>query len=66
MNNLKNIVKDDVSKFLWNLKELLFNERDLQMQLAVYLRGTEHYDDVDVEYYVPQTVFGDAYLWNSQ
>ena len=57
MNNLKDIVKDDVNKFLWNLKELLFNERDLQMQLAVYLRGTEHYDDVDVVLYSPNCIW---------
>ena len=66
MNNLKDIVKDDVSKFFQNLKEILFNERELQIRLAVHLRETKHYDDVNVEYYVPKDVFGKAYIWNSQ
>lgn len=66
MNKLKNIVKDDVSEFLRNLKDLLFNERELQIRLAVYLMETGHYDDVFVEYYVPKDVLGSSYIWNSQ
>ena len=48
------LAKNDIQEYL-NRKdgELLFNERDLQMHLAMHLINTRHYDDVDVEYYVP-------------
>lgn len=45
--------------------ELLFNERDLQMHLAFYLISTSHYDDVDVEYYVPFEEL-DNYIWKNE
>ncbi len=45
--------------------ELLFNERDLQMHLALHLIGTEHYDDVDVEYYVPYNELN-GYIWKNE
>ncbi len=45
--------------------ELLFNERDLQMHLAQHLIATGHYDDVDVEYYVPHEEL-DNYIWNNE
>ncbi len=45
--------------------ELLFNERDLQMHLALYLIGSGHYDDVDVEYYVPFEEL-DNYIWKNE
>ncbi|MBQ3709620.1 MAG: hypothetical protein II887_02840 [Bacteroidales bacterium] len=45
--------------------ELLFNERDLQMHLAQHLMGTGHYDDVDVEYYVPYEEL-DNYIWKNE
>lgn len=50
---LLNLAHTDVKQFLDTNKDLLFNERDLQMHLATFLRMTGHYDDVDVEYYVP-------------
>ena len=53
MQKLIEVVKQDVLNFLNSNKELLFNERDFQMHLATYLRLTDNYDDVDVEYYVP-------------
>lgn len=52
--------------FLESNDELLFNERDLQMHLATWLRGSANaYDDVDVEYYVPQSEL-DNYIWDSE
>ena len=70
-------VVNDVCKWLHELKELLFNERDMQMHLAAFLRekvGLD-YDDVDLEYYVPNEAFnikdengkkiGSLYPWKS-
>lgn len=62
---LINSVHFDVKQFLETTKELLFNERDFQMHLATYLRQTGHYDDVDVEYYVPLSELDD-YVWNNE
>ena len=45
--------------------ELLFNERDLQMHLALHLIATCHYDDIDVEYYVPYEEL-DNYIWKNE
>ena len=58
-------VHTDVKLFLDNNKELYFNERDFQMHLATYLRQTGHYEDVDVEYYVPQSEL-ENYIWNNE
>ena len=56
MTNLIEIVRQDVFAFLESYNELLFNERDFQMHLATWLRNSaNHYEDVDVEYYVPKT-----------
>lgn len=59
-------VKNDIHRYL-NCEdgELLFNERDLQMHLAHHLTGTGHYDDVDVEYYVPYEQL-DNYIWKNE
>ena len=46
-------VEEDIRNFLKQQKELLFNEFDFQMQLAIYLRNTKKYDDVESEYYIP-------------
>ena len=59
-------VKTDIQQFLDSKDgELLFNERDLQMHLAMHLKGTGHYDDVDVEYYVPYEQL-DNYIWKNE
>ena len=59
-------VLEDIQQYLDRKDgELLFNERDLQMHLAVYLISTGHYDDVDVEYYVPFKEL-DNYLWKNE
>ena len=63
---LVNTAKADIQQFLEHKEgELMFNERDLQMHLAVYLISTGHYDDVDVEYYVPFKEL-DNYLWKNE
>ena len=63
--SLLNVAHTDVKQFLDTNKELLFNERDLQMHLATFLRLTGHYDDVDVEYYVPLSELK-GYIWNNE
>ena len=65
MKNLADIAEQDVLDFLRINQELLFNERDFQMHLATHLRQTKHYDDVDVEYYVPKKEL-DNYIWDSE
>ena len=66
MTNLIEKVQQDVFAFLESNKELLFNERDFQMHLAIWLRNSANeYDDVDVEYYVPNREIPN-YEWNSE
>lgn len=65
MDKLVNLVKKDIIEFLETNHEFLFNERDFQMHLAVYLRQKGNYDDVDVEYYVPYKVLKD-YIWENE
>lgn len=69
MKSLVDIVRNDVLAFLESNDELLFNERDFQMHLATWLRGsTNRYDDVDVEYYVPWQELQKVgkYVWESE
>lgn len=48
-------VYGDIIKFMKEEEyDVFFNERDLQMHLAIYLQKSNNkYDDVEVEYYVP-------------
>lgn len=63
---LVNTAKADIQQFLDREEgELLFNERDLQMHLALHLINSGHYDDVDVEYYVPYEEL-DNYIWKNE
>ena len=63
---LVDLVRADIQEYLGKKDgELLFNERDLQMHLAHHLIGTEHYDDVDVEYYVPYEEL-ENYVWKNE
>lgn len=62
---LKDEVLADVIAFIESNNELLFNERDFQMHLAIWLRNSNHYDDVDVEYYVPYQEL-DGYIWKNE
>ena len=58
--------KSDIRQYLGCKEgELLFNERDLQMHLAILLISTGHYDDVDIEYYVPFEEL-DNYIWKNE
>lgn len=66
MTTLIEIVEQDVFAFLESNKELLFNERDFQINLATWLRNSANqYDDVDVEYYVPKSEI-ENYIWDSE
>lgn len=59
-------VAADVAAFIERQQELMFNERDFQMQLAVSLLQSGRYDDVDVEYYIPNVHAVKAgYEWDS-
>jgi hypothetical protein len=63
---LENTAKADIRQFLEHKEgELMFNERDLQMHLALHLINSGHYDDVDVEYYVPYEEL-DNYIWKNE
>jgi len=64
--HLVDIVETDIKQFLDRKDgELLFNERDLQIHLAQHLVNTGHYDDVDVEYYVPYEELNN-YIWKNE
>lgn len=63
---LVDIVRKDIFAFLENIEELLFNERDFQMHLAMWLKNSSNqYDDVDVEYYIPWQELQE-YVWESE
>lgn len=62
--NLAAKVAYDIRSFLAQQEELMFNELDIQIQLALYLRASGHYDDVDVEYSLPNESLPD-YDWGS-
>ena len=47
MTKVVDLVKDDVSAFLKSNQELLFNERDLQMHLALWLKAGQRRSSVD-------------------
>lgn len=46
-------VRADIENYLKKRRELIVNERDLQVSLAVMLRESKHYDEVEVEYMIP-------------
>ena len=50
---LTEILRNDIEAYIASNKELMFNERDLQVRIATALRDSRHYDDVDMEYAVP-------------
>ena len=57
---------NEITTFIEHQQELMFNERDFQMQLALFLSATGHYDDIDVEYFIPNSVAAaKGYEWNS-
>lgn len=54
--NLKKDVIDDIAEWLDNYGEIIANERDLQVNLALALREKGSYDKVHLEYRVPVTL----------
>ena len=48
------MLRCDLKDFLKSNKELIFNERDLQVRITMWLKETKHYDRVDMEYAVPK------------
>lgn len=64
--DLTEMVKSDIEAFLESREEIFFNERDLQMHLALYLERSNNYDNVEVEYYVPKSELLPEYIWNSE
>gem|GEM_PF-1752970 len=56
---------EDLTAFLQQNNELFFNEKDFQLHVALHLMKTGHYDDVDVEYYLPYREFGEDYIWKN-
>ncbi len=66
MHNLLLTVKSDILKFFNDNSEILFNERDLQMHLTIWLKkSTNNYDDVDIEYYIPSKELV-GHIWDSE
>lgn len=53
-NNLLTLLFCDLKDFLKNNKELIFNEKDLQVRITMWLKKKKHYDRVDMEYSVPK------------
>ncbi len=66
MRNLLSVVKEDILNFFNQNSEIFFNERDLQMHLSLWLKQSKsNYDDIDIEYYVPQNEL-DEYKWDNE
>lgn len=66
MPGLTETVKSDITAFVNAQRELMFNEGDFQLQLAVYLLRSGHYDDLNVEYNIPNELAAQAgYDWDS-
>jgi hypothetical protein len=66
MAGLATIIIKDIIFFVKHQSELMFNEGDFQLQLSVYLLKSGHYDDVQVEYYLPNELATKAgYDWDS-
>ncbi len=65
-SELLHLLVGDITAFIERQQELMFNERDFQMQLAVALRESGEYDDVEVEYFIPNSVAtSKGYEWVS-
>lgn len=66
MSSLATTVDKHIREFMAGCDGLMFNERDFQMKLAVSLLAKGTYDDVEVEYYIPNSVAkGAGYEWSS-
>jgi hypothetical protein len=49
-------IKEDINDFFKENTKLFYNERDLQMNLANFLRGRNYYDNVFLEYSLPEHI----------
>lgn len=61
---LADVVKEDIADFIRSQNTLMFNERDFQVQLALHLASQRHYDDIEIEYFVPNSL-AEGYDWDS-
>ncbi len=64
MSDLRVQIKNDIRVFVESRRELMYNECDFQLQLAVFLRETGNYSEVLVEYYLPKQIV-EKYDWDS-
>ncbi len=55
----------DIQKWLASAR-LFFNERDMQVDLAVWFAETAHYNEVRTEYYIPNEELKPGYVWDSE
>jgi len=64
---LFSLLKVDIHSFIARQTRLMFNEMDFQMQLGLFLRESGHYDNVEVEYFLPthDTDILKGYEWDS-
>lgn len=60
------MVEADIQKWLASSVRLFFNERDMQVDLAVWLAQTAHYNEVRTEYYIPNEELKPGYVWDSE
>ena len=63
--SLRDKVKEDIDRFLTDPKHMWFNERDLQMHLALFLKENKDYN-VDVEYHIPVDFIKGEYPWSTK
>lgn len=57
-------LEQNICKFIDDQKELLYNEQDFQMHLAIFLMNECDYNKIHVEYYIPYKEVADYdYLW---
>lgn len=60
-------VEKDITAWVKEKNNPLFaNECHLQVELATYLRISGHYDEVNLEYFVPQFVLKPYYIWENE
>lgn len=62
--SLADEIRRDIASFITSRRELMFNELDFQLRLALALLKSGRYDDIDVEYSLPRSIIAD-YDWDS-
>lgn len=66
MISLTTQVERDVAAWLGRAVTLFANERHQQVELASFLRLSGHYDEVILEYFVPNGELKPDYVWDSE